>query len=131
MYDEVAFEILGGTTLVCVEIIDEDRELIFTLDSGEKYRLWHRQECCENVYIENICGDLNDLIGTPILMAEASSNSDEMPTDIEQEQQLHCAGDDGFTWTFYRIGTAKGTVVIRWYGTSNGYYSEGVDFARI
>jgi len=125
MYNELAFEILRGTTLACIETIDG--ELIFTLDCGEKYKLWHNQECCEDVYIESICGNLDDLIGTPILMAEVSSNSDEMPADIEQPP--YC--EDSFTWTFYRIGTAKGTVVIRWYGTSNGYYSEAVDFIRI
>ena len=125
MYNELAFEILRGTTLACIETIDG--ELIFTLDYGEKYKLWHNQECCEDVYIESICGNLDDLIGTPILMAEVSSNSDEMPADIEQPPYR----EDSFTWTFYRIGTAKGMVVIRWYGTSNGYYSEEVDFTRI
>ena len=125
MYDELAFEVLKGVTLS--SIVDANDELIFTLDNGEKYKLWHNQDCCEHVYIESICGNLDDLIGTPILMAEVSSNSDEMPADIEQPP-YH---DDSFTWTFYRIGTAKGTVVIRWYGTSNGYYSEEVDFTRI
>lgn len=33
--------------------------------------------------------------------------------------------------TFYRIATAKGQVVIRFYGSSNGYYSESVSFAQL
>lgn len=97
-------------------------ELRFYTEDGECYRMWHEQDCCEHVYIEDICGDLDDLIGTPLLLAEEVSEY-EGPLDEDER-------DDSYTWTFYKFATTKGYVTIRWYGSSNGYYSESVDFER-
>ena len=33
-------------------------------------RFYHEQECCEDVSIEEIHGDLNDLVGQEIVQAE-------------------------------------------------------------
>lgn len=59
---------------IVVSIDKKDDELIFICATGEKYKMYHWQDCCENVSIEDICGDLNDLIGTPILEAEEVTN---------------------------------------------------------
>lgn len=118
------FEDLKGKILTKIENRD-NKELIFTLDNGECYRLFHSQKCCESVYIEDINGDLDDLIGLPLMRAEESS-SNENPVGIDVSDY----NQESFTWTFYRLATMKGWVVIRWYGSSNGYYSESVDFGK-
>lgn len=99
-------------------------EITFTLENGDQYKMYHSQDCCESVTIEDINGDINDLLGYPITLAEESTST-ENPTGITKEYQ------DSFTWTFYRLATIKGYVDIRWYGESNGYYSESVDFVKL
>jgi hypothetical protein len=113
-----------GKTIVDVAGGIGDEEIIFTCADGEKFRMYHWQDCCESVSVDDICGDLSDLIGSPILVADEVT-SNENPDGITKEYQ------DSFTWTFYKIDTAKGGVTIRWYGESNGYYSESVTFRKV
>lgn len=104
--------------------IDKDTdEILFYTSDGEIYKMYHEQDCCESVCIEDVIGDLTDLIGFPLTMAEEVVNDNEgVPKDHYTES---------FTWTFYKFATVKGFVTIRWYGESNGYYSESVDFRRV
>jgi hypothetical protein len=116
--------ILIGKTLQAVKNVDNE-QILFTDTSGDTYRLFHYQDCCESVTVEDIIGDHTDLVGSPILMAEEVSSQDN-PQGIEKEYQ-----DYSFTWTFYKLATIKGYVTIRWYGESNGYYSESVSFEQV
>lgn len=83
----------------------------FTMQDGTIYRMTHVQDCCESVYIEDICGELCDLENTIINVAEYRYSEDD---NLE---------DGVGTWTFYEFRTIKGSVTVRWYGHSNGYYS--------
>ena len=136
---ETGIEQLLGKTLTSVVIKNADNdEIIFTVDDGTEYKMYHRQDCCESVSIDDINGDLNDLVGSPILVAEENSSSEHTPEQLaEKEKKKLEEGDnyydyeDSFTWTFYKLATIKGYVDIRWYGTSNGYYSESVDLVKV
>lgn len=109
-------ELLGKTIIDITQNYND--ELIFKTEDGTTYKMHHHQDCCESVEIEDIVGNLADLINSPILMAEEVSQDDENSSESG-------------TWTFYKFATIKGYVTIRWYGSSNGYYSESVDFDRI
>ena len=91
-------------------------------EGDECFALTHWQDCCESVEVEDVCGDLKDLVDTPILRAEKVSNE-----KGEKKQDY----DESYTWTFFKFSTIKGDVTIRFYGTSNGYYSEDADLYRL
>ena len=101
-----------------------DIELVFEGDCGRMWKLHHEQDCCEGVSIEDIVGDISDLEGAMIFHAEEVSNdmiSKPAPSEYTESE----------TWTYYRLRTNKGWVEFRWYGSSNGYYSESVDFSTL
>lgn len=98
---------------------DGDEEIRFHTSCGRTFRMYHQQDCCEDVAIEEIIGDLRDLLNTTMVSAtveEGECNSNEY-------------GDE--QWTFYTLRTHKGTVTLRWHGSSNGYYSTSVDFVEV
>lgn len=109
---------------VIAAISKTEDSILFNTSEGEQYHMHHVQDCCEGVSIEDVIGDLDDLIGSPITMAEEVVSA-ENPAGVDKGSQ------DSFTWTFYKLATIKGYVTIRWYGESNGYYSESVDFVKL
>ena len=124
MSENVNINALMGKTLIKIEVKSgfEDDEILFICSDGTRYLMYHNQSCCESVTIEDICGDIDSLIGSPILVAEERSNEPLPPK---------YSGAESYTWTFYTLATVNGYVDIRWYGESNGYYSEGVDFIQL
>ena len=67
-----SFEELVGRTLCRAEA--DESTLVLYLTDRNYVKFYHQQDCCESVYIEDICGDLNDLVGEPLLIAEEVSN---------------------------------------------------------
>lgn len=116
MGKEVPFSTLMGKVIIEIKGLEEDGdEVYFKCIDGTSFKMYHEQDCCESVSINDVCGNVADLLNTPILVAEESTSE----------------GNPSYgssTWTFYKLATIKGSVDIRWYGTSNGYYSERVSF---
>ena len=121
--EDVVFSLLKDKVLTEITGSVGDDVMTFTTSDGERYQLWHYQDCCESVSIEDITGDLKDLIGEPILLSEEVENPDDATVNEHDYESS--------TWTFYKLATRKGYVDIRWLGTSNGYYSESVDFCKV
>lgn len=103
------------------EISTDEYCVKFITDEGIKYLMAHEQTCCEDVNLQEIHGCTEWLVGSPILKVEVKTN---------EENQLD-KHDESFLWTFYELSTIQGSVTFRWYGTSNGYYSEEVDVFKV
>ena len=121
--EDQVFEELIGKTLTAIKVDEKYAAwILFVVSEDEKYLLHNDEADCNDVQvtIDDINGDINDLVGSPLTMAESVSNE-----AFEKSQ------DAEGTWTFYRFATIKGYVDIRWFGTSNGYYSETVTLERL
>jgi len=117
---------LIGKTLVSIEGEIGDGQMSFITKDGKKYAFFHEQDCCESVGIQDIVGNPADLLGEPLLEAEEVTSGED-PADYGPKEYR----DESFTWTFYKFGTRKGHITVRWLGESNGYYSESVTFAEV
>lgn len=112
---------LIGLTMKSVRVFD-DEQLVFECEDGRQFSFYHSQDCCEHVSIESVVGDLNDLVGAPIVRADEETSEDD-PQDYKRDYP-----PESVTWTFYKFATRKGYVDVRWLGESNGYYSESVSY---
>ena len=100
-----------GKTITDVEGLSSySGEVKFIFDDGSSLRMYHPQECCEDVSLTDF-DDLtpSDLIGGVLTLFETYTKSSEGGYGIEQ-------------YTFYRLRTTKTDVTMRWHGSSNGYY---------
>lgn len=109
---------LIGKTVTKIDS-NQDGEILLTLhlSDGTRMLFVHPQDCCETVDLDDVDGDYDDIIGHPLTLAEEVSNTPNEPKDQY---------DESYTWTFYRLATVKGYMTLKFYGSSNGYYSEEV-----
>lgn len=95
-------------------IVDRTENTIRFQFSDADVILYHQQECCEDVVIDDINGNFDDMVGDILLIAE------ERISEYEEYSESN-------TWTFYTFRSLRESVDVKWHGSSNGFYSEGVD----
>lgn len=151
------FEKLKGKILVEIQGLEVGSEKVnFTDSEGVEYVMHHHQDCCEYVSIEDVSGDIQDILNSEILLAEEVSSTDPSEQIVAERKaryekalsefkpsrvghEFYFFGpnpsnnwkEESETWTFYKLATIKGSITIRWLGSSNGYYSESVDFHAV
>ncbi len=116
---DIMKKMIGLTPIEVKGCEDGSEEMTVTMSNGDVFRFCHNQNCCESVGIVQVDGDPDDLLGMPLVLAEEVNG--DTPSDHVFEYE-----PESFTWTFYRFATTKGYLNVRWPGTSNGYYGEGV-----
>ena len=104
---------LKGKTITAVMYNTDEESLLIHLNT-HVLQMIHYQDCCETVYLADVVGNFEDLIGYPLLEVY------ETIVDIGNE-------DISSTASYYNFKTLKASVQLRWVGESNGYYSETVD----
>ena len=113
-------EELNGKVIDYISGCNVDSGLfVIKFEDGTSIEFFHNQSCCERVYIEDVNGNPDSHAGATLYGIDVKSNSDSINPDLEYSS---------YTWTFYTIRTSKGYLDVRWFGGSNGYYSENVDY---
>ena len=118
--DETLFSDLIGKVIYRIEYREEDEELWIHCMDESRYVMGHDQDCCETVTLENPAQDLSSIVGSPVLVAEAR----EVTLEYEEYRSLN-------ELTFYHLSTRKASIVLRWYGESDGAYAVGVGFWKV
>ncbi|HBY20802.1 MAG TPA: hypothetical protein DEG71_07310 [Clostridiales bacterium] len=113
--DNIPFESLLGATLLDFEELDD--RVSFLTDKG-RYTLINFESWCGNdcdVSLEDIDGNIYRLFGQKIIFAE---------------EIIHSGTDESTCYSFYKLSTNNDSVTLRFYGRSNGYYSENMQLYK-
>ena len=115
----VEFSALVGEVLDAVDIDREENQILLTTRSGRKFLVYHEQDCCETVAISGQDGSFDKLIGKVIVeVRDIAVDTGDDEIDSQTTTTLVFRVDDQ-------------TIISRWIGDSNGYYSESVDIAEL
>lgn len=121
-FTTIPFSTLDGAVIHKVTGLERGNDEVFFHTSIGVFKMYHSQDCCESVSIEDVVGSVDDLQNATVVFAREDDG------EVDGDEHDHY---ESCTWTFYNIQTDKGHVQIRWLGTSNGYYSESVYFVKV
>ena len=111
-FEEIKFKIISE---IVVTKDSGDDSIVINFEDGSYIRMFHEQECCEAVWIEDIESN-----------KDISDYKDAVVIDMYVTTRVNLRDEESGTFTFYNLNTSKGSINIRWNGESNGYYSEEV-----
>ena len=111
---EVEPQMIGAQILGVVGLKAQSEQLVIKTDRGE-LTLKHEVDCCEAVYLEEFTGTAESLVGAIVTSFTKDTR------EGEQDRGSHVE-----MWTFYNLVTSRQDLSLRWYGSSNGYYSIAV-----
>ncbi len=121
--DRIEIGAIVGEVLTHIDTNESNDEILLTTRSGKTIKIFHQQDCCENVRIEGTDGNWHDIVGKVIIEASKSEFDECEPKPSEWAES--------WTRTELKFRSDAATVISRWIGESNGYYSEGVDIADV
>jgi hypothetical protein len=113
------FDNLIGETIIDLVVDTANKEVQLHLLCGRSFKLYHNQDCCEEFSVEGIDGGIEGILNSPLLLAE----------HVSIHKEVDGYGSETSHW--YKLGMIKDTITLRFIGSSNGYYSEAVDFIEI
>jgi len=122
--DNVNFFELKGQIVKEITGLEKDSCEVFIRINNGTYKLYHEQNCCENVYVENVIGDEKDILNEEIIFAEEDAGANN-PDWYTEDRFVSC------TWTKYVLKTKNASLEFWFLGESNGYYSESVSVEKI
>jgi len=102
-------------------------QLIFKSTCGRTFRLG--TDDCSAPELIDIVGDLQDLVGHPLLQAESVQSKAKLSNRYKFSRKKADTHTKSM-WTYYKFATIKGHVHLRWLGESD-YYSVEVDFVEL
>ena len=112
-YKEIEPRVIGKRIINVSGLKENSERVRIYFEDGSKLEMYHEQDCCESVYLLDFDNDVSVLKFAKLL-------------SIEEAVEDGNSRDGSSTWTFYKLTTDKGRMTMRWYGESNGYYSENV-----
>ena len=115
---------IEGYTILSISGLKKGSNSVSIVTTNGTLTMYNFGDHWEEVLLDDFEGDLSDLIGKVVVSAEVVIDPETGDPNYEKIVKNHPRSDDSETWTFYTIRTTGGDLWMRWFGSSNGYYSE-------